>query len=358
MTAVATVLPTAHRGNRFSAPGAAAIRIEGISKTFPERRRWDEVLRHPFAVRHLRVLDDVRCDVKPGEFFGVLGPNGAGKTTLFKTLMATIIPTDGTASILGHDVIREAAQVRRLIACVLATDRSLFWRLSATENLRLFATLHGMQGAQRSKRIAEVLRAVQLEDVGVRMVATFSTGMRQRLLIARALISHPKILLLDEPTRSLDPISARGFREFLRNEIVDRQGCTVMLATHNTEEAMELCDRVAILDRGRLLAVGRTDELARRFGDHVFCIWTKNPHHPAFLMLDAEGRAKLLDTLPADAEGWSCVRFSIPGEMNQAAQVLECLIGSGVDVARFEQKRMSLAELIERVVQSRVGPES
>ncbi|MGH7603742.1 MAG: ABC transporter ATP-binding protein [Gemmatimonadaceae bacterium] len=358
MTLAARLIPTSLPTARFSATGAPAIRIDGISKTFPERRRWDEVLRHPFAVRHLRVLQDVRCDVKAGEFFGVLGPNGAGKTTLFKTLMASITPTEGTASILGHDVVKEAAQVRRLVACVLATDRSLFWRLSATENLRLFASLHGMHGVERTTRIEEVLRAVQLEDVGVRIVAMFSTGMRQRLLIARALLSHPKILLLDEPTRSLDPISARGFREFLRNEIVDRQGCTVMLATHNSEEAMELCDRVAILDRGRLLAVGRTDELARRFGDQIFCIWTRNPHHPAFLMLDAEGRARLLDTLPADSEGWSCVRFAIPGEMSQAAGVLECLIASGVDVARFEQKSMALAELIERVVQSRTDSES
>jgi len=335
-----------------------AISIEGISKIFPERRPWYEMLRHPFGAEHVRVLNDVRCEVRTGEFFGLLGPNGAGKTTLFKTLMASITPDEGTATILGHDVIKDAAQVRRLVACVLATDRSLFWRLSAEENLRLFASLHGLHGQQRKNRIDEVLHAVQLEDVGVRMVAAFSTGMRQRLLIARALLSHPKILLLDEPTRSLDPISARGFREFLRSEIVDRQGCTVMLATHNNEEAMELCDRVGILDRGRLLAVGPTSELAREFGEQIFSIWTRSPHHPAIVMLDAEGRVKLIDVLPAESDGWSCVRLGIPGGRNRAAEVLECLIASGVEVARFEQKDMSLAELIERVVESRTKVES
>jgi len=358
MTASVLSSSTLPRRSLTTESRQVAISIEGISKDFPERRRWQEIVRRPFRARRIRVLDDVRCEVRAGEFFGLLGPNGAGKTTLFKTLMASITPNEGTATILGHDVIKEAASVRRLVACVLATDRSLFWRLSAEENLRLFATLHGLHGEQRKNRIDEVLRAVQLEDVGVRMVAAFSTGMRQRLLIARALLSHPKILLLDEPTRSLDPISARGFREFLRNEIVDRQGCTVMLATHNSEEAMELCDRVAILDRGKMLAVGRTSELAREFGEQIFCIWTRSPHHPAIVMLDAEGRAKLLDVLPAESEGWSCVRLAIPGGMNRSAEVLECLIASGVEVARFEQKDMALAELIERVVHARATVES
>lgn len=357
MTAAVMTPPALLQRHTIARSDGAAIRIEGLSKSFPERRAWHQIIRSPFAGAHVKVLDRVSCVVKPGEFFGLLGPNGAGKTTLFKTLMASTTPSGGTATILGHDVIEDATKVRRLVACVLATDRSLFWRLSAYENLRLFASLHGLHGKARQNRIDEVLEAVQLMDAGLKMVATFSTGMRQRLLIARALLSHPKILLLDEPTRSLDPISARSFREFLRNEIVDRQGCTVMLATHNSEEAMELCDRVAILDRGKLLAVGTADDLAREFGEQVFCIWTRNPHHPAIVMLDAEGRVKLIDVLPAESEGWSCVRFSLPGGMDRAADVLECLVASGVEVARFEQKSMSLADLIERVVHSRARVE-
>jgi ABC-2 type transport system ATP-binding protein len=344
--------PSRNRRNVVTPGRGPAIRIDCLSKSFPQRRTWLDTVRHPFGATSVKVVDGVSCEVLAGEFFGLLGPNGAGKTTLFKMLMASTTPTDGTASILGLDVVNDAARVRRLVACVLATDRSLFWRLSAQENLRLFATLHGLHGTQRQERIDEVLRAVELTDSGMKMVATFSTGMKQRLLIARALLSHPKILLLDEPTRSLDPISARSFREFLRDEIVDRQGCTVMLATHNSEEAMELCDRVAILDHGKLLAIGATRDLAEQFGNQVFCVWTKNPDHPAIVMLDVEGRAKLIDIGAADGDGWSCVRFVIGGGMSRSSEILECLIASGVEVARFEQQTVSLAELIERVVHS------
>jgi ABC-2 type transport system ATP-binding protein len=125
-----------------------------------------------------------------------------------------------------------------------------------------------------------------------------------------------------------------------------------MLATHNSEEAMELCDRVAILDHGRLLALGTSAELAVKFSDEEYCLWTRNPDHPAILMLDAEGRARLLDVTSADGGDWHCVRLAIPGGMDRSTEILGCLTASGVDVARFEQKNVSLAELIERVVKS------
>ena len=357
MTSTVLARPEPYRSDTI-VRGEPAIRIAGLSKSFPERRPWFEMLRHPLGARHVNVVQNVCCEIRTGEFFGLLGPNGAGKTTLFKMLMATTTPNAGTATILGHDVIEEPAKVRRLVGCVLATDRSLYWRLSAAENLKLFTALHGMRGPSARRRIDEVLEAVDLTDSGLKIVATFSTGMKQRLLIARALLAHPKILLLDEPTRSLDPISARSFREFLRTEIVDRQGCTVMLATHNSEEAMELCDRVAILDRGKLLAVGAARDLVQQFGDQIFCIWTRSPDHPAIVMLDAEGRVRLIDVLPPESGGWSCVRFAIPGGMDRSADILECLVASGVEVARFEQKNMSLAELIEQVLRANEGEPS
>lgn len=328
------------------------MRMEGLTKRFPVRRTWLEMLSHPFNVSYQTAVSDVSCAIHEGELFGLLGPNGAGKTTLFKLLTASTTPDGGTATILGHDAVRQDDEVRRLVACVWANERNLYWRLSALENLRLFAALHKLHGAQGRQRIQEVLEFVELTDCGEKMVATFSSGMRQRLLIARALLSRPRVLLLDEPTRSLDPISARRFREFLRTEIVERQGCTVALATHNTEEAMELCDRVAILDHGRLLAVGKSQELSRQFADSVYCLWTRNPDHPAIIMLDVEGRARMIDVAPADTDGWYCVRLEIDGGMTHSTDILNCLVASGVDVARFEQQQLSLAELIERVVKA------
>jgi ABC-2 type transport system ATP-binding protein len=329
-----------------------AIHVDGLTKRFSIRRTWYDMLRHPFDTTHATAIDAVSFTVYAGELFGLLGPNGAGKTTLFKLLTASTTPDAGCATVLGHNAVQEMRKVRGVVSCVWANERNLYWRLSARENLRLFAALHGMKAAEGKQRIKEVLESVELADTGEKMVATFSSGMRQRLLIARALLSRPKVLLLDEPTRSLDPISARRFREFLRAEIVGRQGCTVALATHNSEEAMELCDRVAILDHGRLLAVGNSAALAQQFGDQTYCLWTRNPDHPAILMLDAEGEARLIDVLPAESDGWYCVRLQIAGGMSRSTDILNCLVASGVDVARFEQTNLSLAELIERVVKS------
>lgn len=330
-----------------------AVRINELTKCFPVRRTWPEMLRHPFQSAFNTAVDGLSCEIFSGELFGLLGPNGAGKTTVFKMLSATTTPDSGTATVLGYDAVRQASKVRRVVSCVYANERTLYWRLSAHENLRLWASLNNLHGAEGRARIDEVLRTVELSDTKEKLVAMFSTGMRQRLLIARALLSRPRLLLLDEPTRSLDPISARSFRQLLRHITSDGDGCTVMLATHNSEEAMELCDRVAILDHGRLLALGTSAELAVKFGDEEYLLWTRNPDHPAILMLDVEGRARLIDVISADAGGWHCVRLAIPGGMDRSTEILGCLTVSGVDVARFEQKNLSLAELIERVVSSR-----
>lgn len=335
---------------------ATAVRIQGLTKQFPVRRTWLEMVRHPFQITYNTAVDNISCDIFSGELFGLLGPNGAGKTTLFKMLAASTTPEAGTATVLGYDAVTEASAARRVVSCVYASERNLYWRLSARENLRFWASLHGLYGAVAQARIEEVLQVTEIADTGEKIVAMFSSGMRQRLLLARALVSKPKLLLLDEPTRSLDPISARSFRHLLRQITREAEGCTVVLATHSTEEAMELCDRVAILDHGKLLALGSSAELSRRFSDQVYCLWTRSPHHPAILMVDAEKRAQLVDVLPAEEEGWYCVRLAIEGGMSRSTEILSCLTESGVDVARFERKNLSLADLIERVVQSSIEP--
>lgn len=352
LTGAITRVEVSDRSVQPQARRAIAVRIHGLTKRFPVRRTWVGMLRHPFRTTYNTAVDNISCDIFTGELFGLLGPNGAGKTTLFKMLTASTTPDAGTATVLHYDAVTEAAEVRRAVSCVYASERNLYWRLSARENLRLWASLNRLHGAVAHARIEEVLQTVEIADTGEKIVAMFSSGMRQRLLLARALLSNPKLLLLDEPTRSLDPISARSFRQLLRRITSGPEKCTVVLATHSSEEAMELCDRVAILDHGRLLAVGNSTELSQRFGDQVYSIWTRSPDHPAILMLDVEGRVRLIDVLPAERDGWYCVRLAIPGGMNHSTEILGCLTASGVDVARFEQKNLSLAELIERVVAS------
>ena len=193
-----------------------AVVLDGISKSFPVRRTWGEMVRHPTLKPRAPVLQNINLAVAEGEFFGLLGPNGAGKTTLFKMLATLVLPDAGTATVGGYDVVSESQKVRSVLAPVIADERSLYWRLTAHDNLELFAKLQGMHGSAVHTRVQEVLDVVGLSDTAEKIVAAFSSGMKQRLLIARALVAQARVLLLDEPTRSLDPSSARGFRAFLR----------------------------------------------------------------------------------------------------------------------------------------------
>lgn len=332
----------------------AAVRLQGLTKSFPARRTWWEMLRHPWKVGHTPALREVTCDIRRGEFFGLLGPNGAGKTTLFKILATLIEPDEGTATVGGFDIRRDAPSVRRILTPVIGDERSLQWRLSAQENLRLFAVLYDVPARVARARINDLLELVGLSDAGEKLVGAFSSGMKQRLLIARALIPEPAVLLLDEPTRSLDPLSARSLRTFLREEICERRGCTVLLATHNTEEAFELCDRVAILDRGRLLAAGPTAELIRSFGDMRYRVWTTTPEHRVFAALAADVACGPLVKTPAE-DGWTQIEFELAEGMQRAAQVLDLLVSQGAVIARFELAPLSLADLIRRVVERKAA---
>ena len=326
------------------------VSVDGLVKTFPQRRGWSQVLRAPFrAASRVTVIDRVRFDVGASELFGLLGANGAGKTTLFRMLAAQLAPDAGTATIVGADVVRQPRLVRSVIAPVTTDERSLNWRLTATENLELFAALYGVRGAASTRRIGDVLQTVGLHDAGTKMVGTFSSGMKQRLLIARALLGRPRVLLLDEPTRSLDPISARHFRAFLRTEIVGQRRCTVLLATHNAEEAFDLCDRVAVLERGRLLALDAPRRLMARLSDDRYHLDLRERQGPAAMALltswSADARFVEGDAPP----GWHRLELRIPQGADGAADLLGRLARAGIDVSRFQRIDATLAELLERV---------
>jgi ABC-2 type transport system ATP-binding protein len=329
-----------------------AVRMEGVAKRFVVRRTLAEILSRPFGRRYVEALRGASFSVREGEFFGVLGPNGAGKSTLFKTLATIVIPDSGCGSVLGYDIVREAQQVRRLLIPVVADERSLRWRLSARENLRLYAVLYGVPSSLVVERVEEALAIVNLQHTGHQMVGQFSSGMKQRLLIARALMARPRVLLLDEPTRGLDPVSARTLRTFLRDEVCRRQGCTVLLATHNAEEAFDLCDRVGILDRGRMLVTGRASELAIEYGESRYRLHTRHGDHPALAGLARTGLVEAVRPSGLAVDGWREVDLVIPGGPSDAARVVEMLVGHGIAVSRFERVGLTLAELIESVQRS------
>lgn len=336
----------------------AIVSASGLTKRFAVRRGWRDTLLRPRGGTRTTVVDGVTFDVRDGEIFGLLGQNGAGKTTIFKMLTTLILPDGGTATVAGNDVVHQPTAVRRVLAPVIANERSLYWRLSARENVRLFAGLQGLAGRAARAEEARVLGVVGLTDTGDKMVGEFSSGMRQRLLIARALLASPRVLLLDEPTRSLDPISARDFRRFLRDTVVREQGCTVLLATHDADEVWELCDRVGVLERGRLLEVGETTVLRHRAGTDRFRAWVRAADAASAEARAARAGASPVRRGPSAESGWVELEFDIPGGPDAAARVLLAVGDGAASVARFERVSPSLADVIERVVSGRGAPGS
>ena len=237
-----------------------AVETTALTKYFPNTPGWRNLFFRGYPARP--ALDGVELRVGEGELFGLLGPNGAGKTTLVKILSTLIQPTSGNARVNGYDLSQDIA-IKATIGLVTSDERSFYWRLSGQQNLEFFARLQGIPGDQVKERVAAVMEQVGIEDVAEQRFMVYSTGMRQRLSIARALLKEPRLLFLDEPTKGLDPLATRRLRQLIRDELVERHGITVLLTTHDLEEAEILCDRIAIMHQGKLRAVGTMEELRR-----------------------------------------------------------------------------------------------
>jgi ABC-2 type transport system ATP-binding protein len=209
-------------------------------------------------------LDGIDLDVTPGELFGLLGPNGAGKTTLIKILTTLLLPSEGTARVAGFDVVSETAKIRRVINMVTGGEQSGYGLLTAREQLWMFTQFYGLPQREGWRRVDELIEVVGLVEQRSQKVRTLSTGERQKLNFARGMLNDPWVLFLDEPTLGLDVGAARDLREHTVRWQAAAPGRTVLLTTHYMVEAEQLCDRVAIVDRGRILALGTADELRRR----------------------------------------------------------------------------------------------
>jgi len=217
----------------------------------------------------IKAVDDISLEIEYGEIFALLGPNGAGKTTTISILATLLKPTSGKARVNGYDVVKQAAKVRHSIGIVFQ-DPSLDDRLTARENLEIHGRLYHMKRDERKKRIKEVLKMVELEGRANSLVKTFSGGMRRRLEIARGLMHKPRILFLDEPTLGLDPQTRRHIWDYI--EKLRREGVTVLLTTHYMEEADHLADRIAIIDKGKVVALGSPSELKDSIGGDIIKI--------------------------------------------------------------------------------------
>jgi len=219
-------------------------------------------------------LNGVSFDVRPAELFGLLGPNGSGKTTLFRILSTLMIPSGGRATIMGFDVARDPNGLRRHIGVVFQAQ-SIDVKLTAAENLMHQGHLYGLHGAALKARITEMLGRVGLADRAREKAETFSGGMQRRLELAKGLLHHPSVLLLDEPTTGLDPGARRDLWQYLAI-LRDEEHVTVIVTTHLMEEA-ERCDRLAILNEGKVVALGTPDELKHEIGGDVILLDSKDP---------------------------------------------------------------------------------
>jgi len=236
------------------------IEARGLKRTY--RTTTGVIRRRSLEVEAVR---GVSFEVAEGELFGLLGPNGAGKTTTIKMLITLLLPTAGSARVLGYDVVESAREVRKRIGYVFGGDRGLYERLPALDNLRYFAELYGVPPREQRRRIDELLELVGLKGREKERVEGYSRGMRQRLHVARGLLHDPAVVFLDEPTIGVDPVGARELRATI-HQLVEA-GKTVLMTTHYMFEADALCDRIAVIARGEIVAEGTPRELKARVAD-------------------------------------------------------------------------------------------
>ncbi len=231
-----------------------AVAITNLAKTYPVPfLRLKKLLRRKFKTP-VEALRGISFNVHEGEIFGLIGPNGAGKTTLTKIIATLVQPTTGQVTVKGYDSVHDDEIVRRNVGLAGAEERSFYFRLTSEQNLLFFARLYGLSGSTARQRIDELLALFELEELRARRYAELSTGNKQRLSVARAMLANPPVLLLDEPTRSLDPLAAARMRATIKS-LAQSDGRTVFLTSHNLAEVEELCDRVAIIGKGAIHAL-------------------------------------------------------------------------------------------------------
>jgi len=271
-------------------PAESAIHARGLSRVYKAKPQ------------PVTALGGVDLDVEPGEFFGLLGPNGAGKTTLIKILTTLLLPTSGTAKVAGFDVATETAKIRRVINMVSGGEQSGYGLLTTREQLWMFSQFYGLPTREGWRRVDELIEITGLGEQRDQKVRTLSTGQRQKLNFARGMLNDPWVLFLDEPTLGLDVGAARDLREHTLAWRAAAPGRTVLLTTHYMVEAEQLCDRIAIVDRGMILALGTPEELRRRVqAESIFRIELDRLPDDGLATLAA--LPGVLSAVPADLDG-------------------------------------------------------
>lgn len=346
------------------APGAApragtvSVVVDKVSKRYGKIKQTTASTGRD--VGRTWALKDISLRVERGQMLGLLGPNGAGKTTLMKCIATLLEPSSGRILVEGIDVAREPLNARKAMGLVTCDERSFYWRLSARENLKFFGALYRVPARQLDGRIATLLDALGLTSAADRPYHSFSTGMRQKMAIARGLLNDPQVVLYDEPTRSLDPVSTQRIREWVRESREMHPDRTHIIATNQLTEAEQLCDRVLIVNGGQIVAEGTVREIRERFGKaeqmihRLVCTGLAAQQLPR-----ADPRAGVWDISPEEGEaGTMIVRAATDAAGSGLSRVLEAVLAAGGRILSCETERASFDEVFCRIIENESTRES
>jgi ABC-2 type transport system ATP-binding protein len=323
----------------------AVISIDRISKTFPiPLARLKHFFRRPIKPP-VQALSEVSFDVQAGEIFGLIGRNGAGKTTLTKIIATLVQPTSGHVTVNGFDSVREDGKVRAQLGLATAEERSFYWRLTVEQNLMFFARLYGLSDALARRRIIELVGQFELKELVTRRFGELSTGNKQRMAFARAMLSSPPVLLLDEPTRSLDPLAAARMRALINRLAGGDPPVTILLTSHNLTEVEELCARIAIISRGRIRALGTPKDMRaeHRQSERVQLTVRGIERERAEQALAAK-----YEKLEIEGQGQTLlISFTRETGDDSLDAVVRALHEEGGNIISFETERATLLEVLE-----------
>jgi ABC-2 type transport system ATP-binding protein len=326
-----------------------SVVVEHVSKTFPKQFGYVTWLKHRGRPPRKSVVSDISFRVAPGELLGLLGANGAGKSTTLRMLAGLVVPDCGSIVINGVDGRDQPLTMRRHLGLCTSEERAFYFRLTARENLEYFGALAGLRGRELDQQIREVLELLDLgADIDTRF-DYFSSGMRQRLAVARALLADPAVLLLDEPTRAVDPIHAQAIRTFVRDELVGRRGKTVILATNLLDEAWELCDRIAVLRSGAIAAIAAPTELNRTIDagrNYVIVV----DRVDGSLLERTRAVPGLLELLMTDEPGGVALRVALDAHPRTLTNLLQAVSANGISIASVRPKDPRPADVFAGVI--------
>ena len=326
-----------------------AIETRSLTKTYTSKIRRSHQKTFFFSHKENKTVNAINhldLKIRKGELFGLLGPNGAGKTTLIKILCTLLPPDEGTALVNGHDVAKQQMKVKESIGTLFSVgERGFFWRLTGYSNLEFFAAINNVPRHGRQQRIMEVLELVGLKDKAFEVFQKYSGGMKRKLSLARALLSDPPILLLDEPTTGLDVASSRNIRDFIKNDLGKKAGKTVLYTTHYIEEVTQMCDRVGIMNKGKIVALDTPDALKNmaKKGEVVDIIAKNMAEYQVNPLRTMAGVASLTAEVQDAVLGQTRLRIRLEN-VNALPMVLDYFFKEQIKLINFKQEEPTLED--------------